>query len=274
MAHLCFCAKYRNACEFNNIAVKLLERGHFQLAHDTTRCALSILHDACQCATTNNNIPTSSNQVYHDEKRRAHNALLCEERKVSSMCHVEALIENQTIMPSSIFNPPILVNMNYFEAYPVLVMVDSQTDHDNNTSLSLTSDFDFHCTTVLYNFALCKLCLYFSHQGSEHLVVEAIQLLRLAFDQLGRVLSNKEQNTSTSSADNSHDDESTSLSVLCALLLSNLARALPLIAEIAEAQEMSRRLSMMVSNNYFEDEEDHHVGVDFSLFDPIAAPAA
>ncbi|KAL7563945.1 hypothetical protein ACA910_017560 [Epithemia clementina (nom. ined.)] len=267
---LCFFpAKHQSACELNNLAVELLQRGHFQVAHASFRTALSILQQACQSVTTD--AAGQGSVQYERATREAQNGLFLD-RLVHSACHVEAIAENQANMPSSIFHPQVLSNSIYFEAHPYIVNFDPQQRGNGSSS----SDFDFHCAAVLYNFALSKLCIYSVEQGDGKMVVEGIQLFRMAFEQLSISMCSKAENNEINNSSSDENNEQSNLPVLCALLLSNLARALPLISEHDEAQEMCRRLSVIASHLYaYNGEDDYDDDCDdYTLFHPTAAPAA
>ena len=240
-----FYTNYWNACELNNLGIQLLEKGNFQVAHDMLRSSLAIFQTACRARDAGHIAHES--QLYENARQEAQGRLY-QETVLHSRCHIEVIVENQSGLPSSLFQTN-LTNLDHFEAYPFVFSMNFQNRHH-----VYSSQFDFHCTAALYNFALAKLCLYFV-TGGDKLIMRGIQLWRMALNQFSRIISSNEECTSdVSLSEESNDD--TNIPALCILLLSNLARALPLISELDEAQEMQNRLSMIASSLYVLEEHD------------------
>jgi hypothetical protein len=241
--------KYQNACVLSNIGSALMERGLFQEAHDTLHTAVAVFQRAFQP------LHSTDDDTLFEETRRNAEVALRQDALRHTMCYVEVILPDQNQMPSSIFDLRIIESRSYFSAHPMIV---------NQASRSPSSlDVDFHCAAVIYNFALAKLCLS-ALQNDEKLVSCGIQLLKMAFNQLRRIICAKEEDSTEQSI-----NASANQMVLCALVLSNLARALRLVSAHGEAQEMLEKLSMIEANLCPQEQEDHN-----GLFQPTAAPAA
>ena len=249
------CSMYQEATCLSNAACALLAKGHAREAHDALHSAIAHFQRSFQSSNESSSASLRGESHFDVARTNAEMALYREPVCHSNLEVETVLLHSQQQIPQTIFDFRVVGSGEAFSVYPMILSTAV------SPSAPSSAEVDFHCAVMIYNFALSKLCLHHITQENKH-AHGGIHLLRMAFNQLSKIICIKDEH-------NQNDVSlSSNLVIMCAMVLNNLARALTLVSEHAEARAMIERLQAIEADLQAQQDASQAMG------GPTAAAAA